>query len=78
MVLPAVTALLTPDAEMVVLAKPQFEVGRSDVGKGGVVRDEGLRLAAAEKSPRRWPMWGSARPRRWRVLCPAWKETSNT
>ncbi|MCB1021919.1 MAG: TlyA family RNA methyltransferase [Acidobacteria bacterium] len=49
MVLPAVTALLTPEAEMVVLAKPQFEVGRSDVGKGGVVRDEALRLAAAEK-----------------------------
>ncbi|MEZ5363467.1 MAG: TlyA family RNA methyltransferase [Bryobacterales bacterium] len=49
LVLPAVTTLLAPEAEMVVLAKPQFEVGRSDVGKGGVVRDEGLRLAAAEK-----------------------------
>jgi 23S rRNA (cytidine1920-2'-O)/16S rRNA (cytidine1409-2'-O)-methyltransferase len=30
-----------PDADFVLLVKPQFEVGRSDVGKGGVVRDPG-------------------------------------
>ncbi len=34
---------------IVCLVKPQFEVGRADVGKGGVVRDEGKRLAAVEK-----------------------------
>ena len=49
LVLPAVAALLTPDAEMVVLAKPQFEVGKGEVGKGGIVRDPLLREAAARK-----------------------------
>lgn len=38
-VLPPTLALLTPDAEVVALIKPQFEVGRGQVGKGGVVRD---------------------------------------
>jgi 23S rRNA (cytidine1920-2'-O)/16S rRNA (cytidine1409-2'-O)-methyltransferase len=38
-VLPALVALARPDATFVVLVKPQFEVGRGAVGKGGVVRD---------------------------------------
>jgi 23S rRNA (cytidine1920-2'-O)/16S rRNA (cytidine1409-2'-O)-methyltransferase len=33
----------------VVLVKPQFEVGRALVGKGGIVRDEAAQLAAVEK-----------------------------
>jgi 23S rRNA (cytidine1920-2'-O)/16S rRNA (cytidine1409-2'-O)-methyltransferase len=37
---------LAPAAEVVALVKPQFEVGRGQVGKGGVVRDDGLRAAA--------------------------------
>ena len=37
--LPAALALAAPDWEAVVLVKPQFEAGRGDVGKGGVVRD---------------------------------------
>lgn len=37
--LPAVDSLLTPEGRMVVLVKPQFEAGRSQVGKKGVVRD---------------------------------------
>ncbi len=49
LVLPAVVALLAPDAEMVVLAKPQFEVGKGEVGKGGIVRDPALRAAAVER-----------------------------
>ena len=49
LVLPAVVALLELEAEMIVLAKPQFEVGKDEVGKGGVVRDPELRRAAAEK-----------------------------
>ncbi len=40
LVLPAIRALLRPQgSEAVVLVKPQFEVGRERVGKGGVVRD---------------------------------------
>jgi 23S rRNA (cytidine1920-2'-O)/16S rRNA (cytidine1409-2'-O)-methyltransferase len=38
-VLPAVVPLLKPGGRSVVLVKPQFEVGRGEVGKGGVVRD---------------------------------------
>lgn len=38
-VLPAVMACVGPAGEVVALAKPQFEVGRGRVGKGGVVRD---------------------------------------
>ena len=39
LVLPAARAVLTPGGEIVALVKPQFEAGRADVGKGGVVRD---------------------------------------
>lgn len=41
-VLPAALALARPDAELVALIKPQFEVGKGRVGKGGVVRDSAL------------------------------------
>jgi 23S rRNA (cytidine1920-2'-O)/16S rRNA (cytidine1409-2'-O)-methyltransferase len=37
---------VAPDANWLVLVKPQFEVGKGRVGKGGVVRDEGLRAQA--------------------------------
>ncbi len=46
LVLPAIRALLAPGGDAVLLVKPQFEVGRGEVGKGGVVRDEGKRRAA--------------------------------
>jgi 23S rRNA (cytidine1920-2'-O)/16S rRNA (cytidine1409-2'-O)-methyltransferase len=39
MVTPAAVRLTTPDAFMIFLIKPQFEAGREQVGKGGVVRD---------------------------------------
>ncbi len=39
--------VVQPAAEAVVLAKPQFEVGRGEVGRGGVVRDRGKQLSAA-------------------------------
>jgi 23S rRNA (cytidine1920-2'-O)/16S rRNA (cytidine1409-2'-O)-methyltransferase len=48
LVLPAVIAAALP-GEIVVLVKPQFEVGREQVGKGGIVRDEALQTAAVEK-----------------------------
>jgi 23S rRNA (cytidine1920-2'-O)/16S rRNA (cytidine1409-2'-O)-methyltransferase len=46
LVLPALRPLAKPDAPVVVLVKPQFEVGRADVGKGGIVRDEAARARA--------------------------------
>jgi 23S rRNA (cytidine1920-2'-O)/16S rRNA (cytidine1409-2'-O)-methyltransferase len=48
LVLPAVKAILRPGGEAVLLVKPQFEVGKGEVGKGGVVRDEAKRRAALE------------------------------
>ena len=48
LLLPAVRAV-APRAELLVLVKPQFEVGRERVGKGGVVRDDADRAAAAER-----------------------------
>ena len=39
LVLPTAARLLTDDGRCIALVKPQFEAGRSDVGKGGVVRD---------------------------------------
>jgi len=47
--LPTAKALLKPQGEVVALIKPQFEVGRGRVGKGGVVRDPALRLEAIER-----------------------------
>ena len=49
LVLPRFVVLLQPRSTAVVLVKPQFEVGRRDVGKGGVVREPEKRLAAVEK-----------------------------
>ena len=39
LVLPGLLGLLTPEADVVMLIKPQFEVGKGHVGKGGIVRD---------------------------------------
>jgi 23S rRNA (cytidine1920-2'-O)/16S rRNA (cytidine1409-2'-O)-methyltransferase len=38
-VIPAIISLLKTTGRMIVLIKPQFEVGRGEVGKGGIVRD---------------------------------------
>jgi 23S rRNA (cytidine1920-2'-O)/16S rRNA (cytidine1409-2'-O)-methyltransferase len=46
LVLPALAACATPDADFVLLVKPQFEVGKDRVGSGGVVRDPELRRQA--------------------------------
>ena len=56
MVLPAVIGAAFPESaaersgrQIVVLVKPQFEVGREQVGKGGIVRDLAAQLGAVEK-----------------------------
>jgi 23S rRNA (cytidine1920-2'-O)/16S rRNA (cytidine1409-2'-O)-methyltransferase len=48
LVLPAIKAILRPGGSAVLLVKPQFEVGKGEVGKGGVVRDDAKRRAALE------------------------------
>jgi 23S rRNA (cytidine1920-2'-O)/16S rRNA (cytidine1409-2'-O)-methyltransferase len=45
-VLPALAACAEPDADFVLMVKPQFEVGKGKVGAGGVVRDPALRASA--------------------------------
>jgi len=54
-VLPVVPALLAPRADVVALVKPQFEAGRAEVGKGGIVRDPAVHarvLAEVEAAAR--------------------------
>jgi 23S rRNA (cytidine1920-2'-O)/16S rRNA (cytidine1409-2'-O)-methyltransferase len=46
LVLPALVRCAAPDADFLLLVKPQFEVGKGHVGAGGVVRDPGLRASA--------------------------------
>ena len=49
LIVPAMAPLLRPEGEMVILIKPQFEVGRGEVGKGGIVRDPALHRAACDR-----------------------------
>ena len=62
-ILPAPMALAGPDAHLVALIKPQFEAGRGEVGKGGVVRDP----AVVDEACRRISAWLAGR-QGWRVL----------
>ena len=48
-ILPAVGPCLTATADCVTLIKPQFEVGRDQIGKGGIVRDPALHSSACER-----------------------------
>jgi 23S rRNA (cytidine1920-2'-O)/16S rRNA (cytidine1409-2'-O)-methyltransferase len=49
LVLPVVPALLDADGDVVALVKPQFEAGRSEIGKGGIVRDDDVRRRVVEE-----------------------------
>jgi len=49
LILPALPPLLSEGADMVILVKPQFEVGRGQVGKGGIVRDPALQGGAVAR-----------------------------
>lgn len=44
-VAPALARCSTPDAQMILLVKPQFEAGRARIGKGGIVRDPAVHRA---------------------------------
>jgi 23S rRNA (cytidine1920-2'-O)/16S rRNA (cytidine1409-2'-O)-methyltransferase len=62
LVLPAVASCLVGDGDIVALIKPQFEVGRGQVGRGGIVRDPGLHRQVLDQSVRfaRAQGWGVA------------------
>ena len=62
-VLPAPLALTAPGARLIALVKPQFEVGKGQVGKGGIVRDPALHAEVCG----RIQAWLDALPD-WRVL----------
>jgi 23S rRNA (cytidine1920-2'-O)/16S rRNA (cytidine1409-2'-O)-methyltransferase len=49
MLIPAIVPLLAQPHRLVVLVKPQFEVGRADIGKGGIVRDPELHELACAR-----------------------------
>ena len=49
LILPAIHPLLKDNAEVVCLIKPQFEAGREEVGKKGVVRDPKVHLEVLER-----------------------------
>jgi 23S rRNA (cytidine1920-2'-O)/16S rRNA (cytidine1409-2'-O)-methyltransferase len=62
-VLPVLLPLVRPDGASVVLVKPQFEVGRERVGRGGIVRDaaaraDALRKVAGAAAEAGWPFAG--------------------
>jgi 23S rRNA (cytidine1920-2'-O)/16S rRNA (cytidine1409-2'-O)-methyltransferase len=42
LILPALPPVLTPGADIVALVKPQFEAGRNEVGRGGLVKDPAI------------------------------------
>lgn len=47
-VIPTMLKFIKEEGEVLALVKPQFEVGRGEVGKGGIVREEGKRLQAVK------------------------------
>ncbi len=49
MILPVLPNVLAKDAEMVILVKPQFELERGQVGKGGIIRDAALHQQACDR-----------------------------
>jgi len=49
LVIPLLAPFLAPAADLVLLVKPQFEVGRAQVGRGGIVRDPALQARAVDQ-----------------------------
>jgi len=48
-IIPAVHGVLCEGGDFILLVKPQFEVGRQNLGKGGIVKDEKNRISALKK-----------------------------
>ena len=67
LILPAVFPVLTSPGEAVTLIKPQFEAGRAQVGRGGVVRDERIRDEVVQEIRRFGEQLGFV----WRGVCPS-------
>jgi 23S rRNA (cytidine1920-2'-O)/16S rRNA (cytidine1409-2'-O)-methyltransferase len=49
LILPAIVPILKSDGQMIVLVKPQFEAGREQVGRGGIVRDPAVQQEAVDR-----------------------------
>lgn len=49
LLLPVIRGWLTPQADVVALVKPQFEAGKKDIGKGGVIRDQAVHQRVLEE-----------------------------
>ena len=49
LLIPAIVPLLAKHGQMIVLVKPQFEIGKGEVGKGGIVRDPAQHRAACDR-----------------------------
>ena len=65
-----------PDGDLALMVKPQFEVGKDRVGKGGVVRDPELRAEAVPRRGRRRPPRAAGAPGWWRpARCPGRRAT---
>jgi 23S rRNA (cytidine1920-2'-O)/16S rRNA (cytidine1409-2'-O)-methyltransferase len=77
-VLPAVLGVAAPRYSVLALVKPQFEVGRANVGKGGVVRDEGERRRALREVGEAAIAAGSAVRGYWPSLLPGPKGNIET
>jgi len=58
--LPPALRLAAPGWRAVVLVKPQFEAGRGDVGRGGVVRDDGVRARVVREVAEAALAWGAS------------------
>lgn len=63
LILPAVYSWLKPDGMVVALIKPQFEASKKEVGKGGVIRDDALRIRVVRQllewmTTHQWHIYG--------------------
>ena len=71
LVLPALHECVQQDGDLVLMVKPQFEVGRDRLGSGGVVRDPGLRGGRGSRGARRGSRLGLGVSAWWRARCRA-------